>query len=111
MQHADYTGSPGSASNVYRLPNAPKVLRSRKPRNRLRAFIETFCSLKPKSRLKVLKVMITEYSRDTEGDDKTTKPPYSHKPASFYISSGISRDLWEKYIMSIDEARKTERRK
>ena len=47
MQQQHSTGLAGSHSNVYRLPNAPDVLRSRKPRNRFRTWLEKFCATAP----------------------------------------------------------------
>ena len=110
MQHDHSTGLAGSHSNVYRLPNAPDVLRSRKPRNRFRTLLEKLCALKPESRLRVIKAMLAEFDKSAESSDvpKTTKPP--HWPASFYIRNGISRDLWERrYGRAQDEAWQTER--
>ena len=110
MQQQHSTGLAGSHSNVYRLPNAPDVLRSRKPRNRFRTWLEKFCACPPEPRLRIIKAMLAKYGQPAE-DVSTPKddPELHHGPASFYLKKGISRDLWERYGRAQDEAWQTER--
>ena len=108
MQQQHSTGLAGSHSNVYRLPIAPDVLRSRKPRNRFRTLLEKLCALKPESRLRVMKAWLAKYRAEAEDSDPIPVKP-GHWSASFYLKNGISRDLWERYGQAQDEAWQTER--
>lgn len=108
MQQPHSTGLAGSLSNVYRLPNAPAVLRSRKPRNYFRLWIEKFCACPPEARLRVIKAMLAEYGKPAEGDSTPKDSHPHHWPASFYLKRGISRELWERYGRAQDEALRLE---
>ena len=100
MQQPHSTGPAGHRNNVYRLGNAPAVLRSRKPRNHCRTWLEQFCALKPESRLRVIKTLLAE-SRDHSDDSEALTASPHHWPASFYLRNGIPRVLWERAAMSL----------
>ena len=103
MQHDHSTGPSGSRRNVHRIGPSTAALKSRKPRNRFRTFLEKFCALSPQSRLRVLKALLAD--RETQDHPSSPCPP---PDAAFFLRNGISRTLWERYKRAQAEAWRTE---
>lgn len=102
--NAHSTGSAGFRSNVYRLGDSTKPLKSRKPRNPFRTLLERFCKLPPASRLRVMKILLAEQEVDAKASDQSAPAHPLRSDAAFFLKNGISRSLWIRYEQAQDEA-------
>lgn len=96
--------STGSRSNVYRIGDSTKPLKSRKPRNPFRTWVEKFCKFPPDSRLRILKALLAEHRAETKVSGNPQPEPPSRPDAAFFLKNGISRALWERYEQAQHEA-------
>ena len=113
--NADHIGSSAESvnscnqKNVYRLGDSTKPLKSRKPRNPFRTWLEKFCKLPPASRLRLLKAMIAMDAAAAKASDKSAPTQPLRPDAAFFLKNGISRSLWTRYEQAQDEAWRLER--
>lgn len=115
MSNADHIGSSAESvnsckqKNVYRLGDSTKPLKSRKPRNPFRTFLEKFCKLPPASRLRLLKILLAEQEADAKASGQSAPAKPLRPNAAFFLRNGISRSLWDRYGQAQDEAWRLER--